>query len=182
LRLREAKPEDAARLEDIRVRTWREAYAGKAEQYIFDQLTDDPDAAARLWVEMIGGGHSVTGITVADDEGLIVGFCALAAPSRDADEPDGVAEIVALYVHPDHFRRGIGRKLLASALDDLAAEGWSECSVWTLDTNHRSLPLYESLGFVRDGSLREDEGWFIPDARLRADLKAQRPPTASESN
>jgi GNAT superfamily N-acetyltransferase len=41
------------------------------------------------------------------------------APSRDDDEEDRVAEIGAIYVHPDAWRTGIGRALMDVALGDL---------------------------------------------------------------
>lgn len=173
--LRDATPDDAARLEDIRVRAWLHAYAGKAEQDVFDQLTRDPDGGVKAWQEMIEGGHAITSVRVVEDEGEITGFVAVAAPSRDEDEPEGVAEIVALYVDPDSHRRGYGRALLDDILDGLRADEWHEATVWTLEDNFRSLPLYESRGFKADGSLRTDRRWFVADIRLRKSLGAAVP-------
>lgn len=52
----------------------------------------------------------------------------------------------------------------------LSAAGWQEVTVWTLEDNFRSLPLYESRGFLLDGSIRTESGWFVADVRLRKSL------------
>lgn len=170
MNLRDAATGDAARLEEIRVAAWLAAYAGKAERDVFDALTRDPDGGVRVWREMVEGGHQITSVRVAENDGEIHGFCAVAAPSRDKDEPEGVAEIVALYVDPELHRRGYGRALLDDAVERAKADDWNEVTVWTLEDNFRSLPLYQSRGFRPDGSMRTDRGWFVADVRLRVSL------------
>ncbi|MBJ7353524.1 MAG: GNAT family N-acetyltransferase [Thermoleophilaceae bacterium] len=157
-------------MEEIRIAAWLAAYAGKAERDVFDALTRDPDGGIQVWREMIEGGHGITSIRVVEDAGEICGFCAVAAPSRDRDEAQGVAEIVALYVDPEMHRRGYGRALLDDAIEHLRAADWKAVTVWTLEDNFRSLPLYASRGFRHDGSTRTDRGWFVADVRLRVAL------------
>lgn len=166
--LRPAVEADAARLEEIRIRTWRAAYTGKADPSIFENLAPEL--------------HDLENVTVAEYAGEIAGYCVVAEPSRDADEPAGVAEVATLNVEPGHYRRGVGRALLGAAIARLREAGWNEATVWTLDDNHQSLPLYESFGFERDGASRTDAGWFVPDVRLRAKLKDQETQTGSESS
>ncbi|MGH2958373.1 MAG: GNAT family N-acetyltransferase [Solirubrobacterales bacterium] len=173
MKLRDATPDDAARLEEIRVAAWLDAYAGKAERDVFDVLTNDPDGGVQVLREMIEGGHAITSIRVVEEGRGIKGFCAVAAPSRDGEEPEGVAEIVALYVEPESHRRGYGRALLDDAVERLGTGVWREATVWTLEDNFRSLPLYESRGFKPDGSMRTDRGWFVADVRLRKSLAGQ---------
>lgn len=168
--LRDATPEDAARLEDIRVRSWFHAYAGKAEQDVFDALKLGEFGGVEKWKEVIAGHSPITSVRTTEDDGVLTGFCAVAAPSRDADEPEGVAEIVALYVDPDAQRTGYGRALLDDAVASMKADGWKVATVWTLEDNFRALPLYESRGFKHDGSVRTESGWFVADVRLRVAL------------
>jgi ribosomal protein S18 acetylase RimI-like enzyme len=170
LNLRDATSDDAAQLEDIRVRSWFHAYAGKAGQDIFDALSLGQFSGIESWKEMIDGDGPITSVRAVEDDGVLTGFCAVAAPSRDEDEPQGVAEIVALYVDPEAHRRGYGRALLDDAIASMTADGWKEATVWTLEDNFRSLPLYESRGFKHDGSVRTERGWFVADVRLRKSL------------
>jgi len=165
VKLRDATVDDAARLDEIWIAAWRAAYPGKCEPSV---LRDVAPFGAEEWRRRIDAAGDV--IVAIDEDGVIAGYVHTATPTRDADEPDGVAEIVALNVHPDCFRRGVGRELLAAALERIRAAGWRVCSVWTLDDNHRSLPLYGSFGFRRDGARRTDDGWLVPDVRLRVGL------------
>ena len=60
-------------------------------------------------------------LAVSGDAALgFVGF----GTTRDEDmDPARVAEIHGLYVHPAHWRRGVGRRLLHAAIEGLAAQG-----------------------------------------------------------
>jgi predicted N-acetyltransferase YhbS len=138
---------------------------GKAEPELFDELAPFGETEWTRRIDEVGGV-----IVACNDEGEILGYCYRATPSRDADEPQGVAEIAELNVDARAYRQGLGRRLLAESLDRIRADGWRECSVWTLDDNERSLPLYEQFGFVRDGAHKTYDRWFIPDVRLRVTL------------
>jgi RimJ/RimL family protein N-acetyltransferase len=171
LRISEARPEDAARLERLRVRAWREAYPGLVEQHVLDELDEDDPMSVLVWKNLIE--NVDMRVAMAENEGGdLIGFCAVAGPSRDADEPEGVAEIIALYVDPDHYRQGVGREMLSAVINEVSESDrdWNDLTVWTLERNHRALRLYESFGFERDGKERTDEHWKCPDVRLRLAL------------
>lgn len=171
MKIREAQVDDAGRLEALRVRAWRAAYPGLVDQQILDDLDPDDPTSRLVWKNLIEEGAIGVGV-VENEGGDLIGFCAVAAPTRDDDEPAGVAEVVALYVSPDHMRRGVGTMLMEAVIRRLreAEEGWRECTVWTLEANTASLALYHGLGFARDGSSRTEEGWRCPDVRLRLAL------------
>jgi len=48
-----------------------------------------------------------------------------------------------LFVHPNAFRRGIGRALLFSAIREIAGEPY----LWTMRENESAIRLYTSAGF-----------------------------------
>jgi GNAT superfamily N-acetyltransferase len=79
--------------------------------------------------------------------------------------------VVALYVHPDHWRAGIGRRLVIAALGRLAGAGLGQAIVWTLSESPRNLAFYESLGFRRDGGEQRRESFGSPlEVRFRMSL------------
>lgn len=171
MKISEAKSDEAARLERLRVRAWREAYPGLVEQHVLDELDENDPLSILVWKNLIE--NVDMRVAMAENEGGdLIGFCAVAGPSRDDDEPEGVAEIIALYVDPDHYRRGVGREMMEAVINEasLSEKDWNELTVWTLERNHRALRLYESFGFERDGSERTDEHWKCPDVRLRLRL------------
>lgn len=59
--------------------------------------------------------------------------------------------VLGLCVHPEHRRRGIGRKLLTFALDEAAEVGLARVELTVWSDNSSAIGLYESAGFSREG-------------------------------
>jgi GNAT superfamily N-acetyltransferase len=79
-------------------------------------------------------------------------------PSRDADaSPGEVGEVGALYVHPDWWRRGVGRVLLDASLALFRQEGYSVATLWALEDNARARAFYEAEGWHDDGGRQQLE-------------------------
>jgi Acetyltransferase (GNAT) family len=98
--VRRAVPEDAAPIADIHVRTWQVAYRGLMPDELLQGLS--VTRREKVWRKALTGEQG-TAVFVAVEDGVVRGFCAVSAPSRD-DEADDVAEIGAIYVEPDAWR------------------------------------------------------------------------------
>jgi ribosomal protein S18 acetylase RimI-like enzyme len=72
---------------------------------------------------------------------------------------DDQAELVRIYVHPDHQRRGIGRGFLATGLAAIAATGIELCYVSAEANNAPARAFYERFGF----RLHREYGRFLGD-------------------
>ncbi len=68
---------------------------------------------------------------LAESGDVIVGFVSVGA-SRDADA-DG--ELFAIYVDPDYWGSGVGRKLIAAGEERLRELGHVEAILWVLADN-----------------------------------------------
>ena len=169
--IRLARPEDIDELAETAVAAWREGFRGIVPEEI------DPGRAWRpeRISERIAGGSDGSEILAAEVEGSVRGLLMLGA-SRDLGAPENEGEIVALYVHPDHWRRGVGRDLVRGALDRLADSGFAEAIVWTLAESQRNIAFYESLGFHLDGGTQRRPSFGSPlEVRFRMPVGA-RPP------
>ena len=85
-----------------------------------------------------------------NDEG-IDGFIRVTSGVTGAIKGCGSTEITTFYVQPRHHGKGIGKALLAQALDQCRACGAE--SVW-LTTNSENTPaigFYEAMGFTQIG-------------------------------
>ena len=80
---------------------------------------------------------------VAEAGGKIVGTCTL---TRDWDDPQA-AYVSFLNVHPDWHGKGIGRRLLISALKGAIGLGAPYVTLDTWSGNERAIPLYKKTGF-----------------------------------
>lgn len=90
------------------------------------------------------------------------------APATSIHEPERRGEVYSLYVDPRRWRQGIGRALLAAAVETLAQAGHREAVLWVLDSNAKSIAFYEAVGWRRDGAIKPDEvgGQPIADVRM----------------
>ena len=100
--VRTATAADAASIAQIHVETWRVAYRGQIPDAVLNGL--DVGRRTFFWQERLSQGSGA--VFVAEDGDSITGFCDL-VPSRDKDaDARTVAEIVAIYILPQHWRKG----------------------------------------------------------------------------
>lgn len=88
---------------------------------------------------------------VADKAGTIVGY-AYAVPFRKRPAYRFAVKH-SIYVHPDHQRSGIGRRLLPALIDACAAAGYRQIIGYVDAENVASQALHEAFGFRRAGLL-----------------------------
>ncbi|MFC7618304.1 GNAT family N-acetyltransferase [Actinokineospora soli] len=163
--IRPAADGDAPGIAEVHVRSWQACYRGLLPQALLDGL--DPAPRVPRWREIVGAG----GVHVADDGGVL-GF-AHAGPTRDPDgDPAAVGELTSVYVHPDRWGLGAGRRLVDAALDGLRAAGRSEATLWVLDTNARATAFYARTGWRPDGAAKDDVigGQAVRELRYRRAL------------
>ncbi|MEU0880828.1 GNAT family N-acetyltransferase [Lentzea sp. NPDC005914] len=133
---------DAPAVALVHVRSWQAAYRGKMP----DEMLDNLSVADResMWERAIPRG----GVWVALDGDEIVGF-ACVGPAR---EVEGAFELYAIYFLPSAWGSGLAEPLALAALGDAP-----DTVVWVLEDNPRARRFYERLGFVVDGTKREEE-------------------------
>lgn len=162
--VRPGRPEDVDQIVDIGVRSWVDGYRGVVPAGLV------PDAAGlRVRIrERIGEREPSIAVGVLD--AVVRGWITF-GPSRDADAGPSVGEIWALNVHPEAWRRGVGRELVGYALERLERAPFAEATLWTFRDTPRSRSFYEALGFETDGATqrREASGGTI-EVRYRMTL------------
>jgi GNAT superfamily N-acetyltransferase len=150
--VRWATVEDARAIAAVHIASWRAAYRGLVPDRILDELTIE--GRRRDWRGWLAEGGKRQDTLVAERDGGIEAFCTLEMPSREANEPDGVAGIPALYAHPDAFGRGAGPALMDAAIEAMRGRGYREAILWMLEGNQRAEAFYERRGWKRDGGRR----------------------------
>ena len=166
IEVRRAAPEDAGPIADVHVRTWQVAYRGLMP----DALLDGLSVQQREQVWRTRTRAESPPVYVAVHDGVIVGFCAVVTPSRDDDVEADVAEIGAIYVDPDAWRRGVGAALIDVARADLRAAGWRQVTLWVLAANQQARDFYARFDFQPDGAQRMDHASGQEELRLRASV------------
>ena len=104
---------------------------------------------------------------VAERNGQCVGY-AYGSSHRERAAYRWSVEVSA-YVHPDHYRQGIGRALYLRLLDDLADKGFCNAYAGITMPNDGSVGLHRSVGFQPIGTFKavgrkfgrwHDVAWF----------------------
>ncbi|HEY3191580.1 MAG TPA: GNAT family N-acetyltransferase [Solirubrobacterales bacterium] len=148
--VREATPEDTEAIVSVTARGWRIGYRDIVAP---EHLAELPVERWRHEVS-VGLRRPVDDAFtyVAEVDGKFAGYCYVAAPSREAELGPGVAELVAIYVDPDHWRQGAGAALMDAAIERLTRLPYSEVVLWTFKENERAIAFYERQGWRSDGA------------------------------
>lgn len=148
--VREAGEGDARAIAAVHVLAWEAAYRGLLPDEVLDRLAIDD--RERGWQQVLGEQVGDSFTLVATFDGVVAGFCAVVAPSRDEDAGQRTAEVAATYVDPQAWRSGVGSVLLRSALSRIRDGGWQEATLWLFDRNDQARAFYTTFGFERDGA------------------------------
>lgn len=146
MEIRRAEPDDALAVAQVHIRSWQHAYRTLLPEDYLNQLRPE-DRAKRYNFANCDPRQPRT--LVAVDNGSVVGFATTSA-SRDADLPQH-GELCALYVDPDHWRRGVGAGLIEAARTRLCEAGHRKAYLWLMAGNVRADHFYQSDGWSCDG-------------------------------
>lgn len=105
------------------------------------QATHSINPAPTDWAFYIGSNEHF--IYLAEDEVPFGFVCA----GPGADTPHG--EIVGLYLRPEYWGHGMGKKLLVRGASVLKRRGYENVFLWVRSDQPRMLALMASLHFVR---------------------------------
>lgn len=151
----------------VHIRSWQHAYRGAFPDEYLDRLRRE-DRAARYTLE---GRRDQPLTIVADERGSIRGFATIGASPPSTCDSSG--ELLALYVDPADWGRGIGRVLIHEARAQLADRGFESALLWVLTGNERAERFYRADGWRFDGGRRTEEVWGVlaDEVRYRRLLK-----------
>ncbi len=146
----------------VHVHSWKAGYRGLLPADYLDGLRPE-ERAERYRFEDPGPAQPFT--LVAVDEDKIVGF-ATTGTSGDG-ESDRRGELMAIYVDPPSWGRGVGRALVTAARSRLREDGFEEAVLWVLAGNERAARFYAFDGWTADGVRRRAEVWGVTVDELR---------------
>ena len=145
MHVRRARPEDAAGIAVVHIRTWQAAY-----EHVFgaERLGGlDPERRRLGWERALAEREQhQEDVFVAEQDGTIVAF---ASTGPAGDEP-GDGELYAIYALPEAWGSGAGPALMGEALNALRGRGFAEAILWVLEDNPRARRFYEREGWRRD--------------------------------
>lgn len=150
--VRAATVDDARAIAEVHVASWKAAYADilDLENLPHPLDVDEREQAWRDRIPRVGDEGFRT--WVAEVAGDVVGY-SFTRPTEDDDlHPLEIAELVGLYLHPDHFEKGIGKRLLDRAVAGVRNQGFLQATLWVLEDNARGIHFYRREGWRPDGT------------------------------
>jgi ribosomal protein S18 acetylase RimI-like enzyme len=126
------------------------------------------EALGEWWAERWKWEQETHRLTVAEsDGGDVIGFTYV-GPS----ETEGAVELYAIHVVPELVGTGVGRELMANALEQLREIGGERAVLWVLEENERARRFYDRAGWKPDGETRIEpiNGEPVPQLRYSREL------------
>lgn len=160
-----ATREHALGIARVHIRAWQAAYIGIFDQAFLEQLSIE-DRTLR-WEDMLQKPASRTLVALRD--GGVVGFISY-GHWRGEHASAAQGEIWALYAEPQSWGQGVGRALMAQALQELRGLGYTEVLLWVIGRNERGVKFYKACGFSHvEGSEKQFElgGCQVDEVCLR---------------
>jgi ribosomal protein S18 acetylase RimI-like enzyme len=162
LSVRDAQPADALAVAEVHVRSWQRGYRGLMPDDYLDGLRAE-ERAARYVFGRPRSDHPSTLVAVEDE--AVRGFATIGTAGEGSGSETG--ELLALYVDPCHWGRGIGRRLILEARERLVERGFDEAILWVLAGNARAERFYRADGWIPDGGRRQQDVWGITADEIR---------------
>lgn len=151
--LREATMDDLQPLAELHVRTFNETHVGP--------FGSGPSYSTREWQwrEKLAEADATNFVLVLQTGvNQLVGFI-WCHPTKD--NPKWMARLNKIYLLREYQRRGLGKRLVAAAVDRLLAHGLNSMALFTEPDNEPACNFYEQLGGERQVNERGDfEGMY----------------------
>ena len=130
-------------------KSWQEAYSGIVDQRYLDSLTLDKCEKIAF--------RRTDNVIIAKDGDSVIGFVGFGKYRNDELENAGLenaglenaGEVFAIYILSQYYGKGIGYRLMQTALSELADH--SKIAVWVLKENTKAIRFYERCGYRFDG-------------------------------
>lgn len=196
--IRSAVADDAHGIAQLLVDSWRSAYEGilpdellaglsvaeRHKQLAAALAAPKPAGAVRLVAQLQGviigfanagvippGGMPATGRVIketADDAVATDGADPGAGNAENAGPTRRTGELAVLYVAPDHWREGVGRRLVRRVLSSLAAADCTDVNAWVVDGNDPAFAFFRRQGWTLSGARRTEvlDGHLVRQSRM----------------
>lgn len=145
LKVRRARPRDAALLATLGSETFRESYADDLDGDLLAAYTSEVFGEAQQAAELAEAGSV---FLVAESEGEAVGYARLVdGPSPAEVGMEATMELQRIYVRKKWIGRGIGAALMRACLAAAKEAGCESLWLGVWERNTRAIGFYRKWGF-----------------------------------
>ena len=153
---------------EVHVQSWQAAYKGLIPDAFLDNLSvDQRENGWRKTLDM-----PTINVSVIEEGNRIIAFVTFGSARDEGLQENLVGEVYAIYALQEFWNRGIGRKLMETAMKALRKMGYLTVKVWVLETNQRAITFYRKFGFAPDGAEKVEprEDFELKEVRYSLNL------------
>jgi ribosomal protein S18 acetylase RimI-like enzyme len=130
--------DDVPAMAALHVKCWQQAYRGIFPDSVLNNLSVEKRVEG--WTRTLNDPHVFS--PAAQVGGVWCGFMHC-GPTR---QKYGEGEVYGIYVDSTQYRRGVGRRLMTLASDNLSGRGYRSFVLCVVENNHRARRFYETMG------------------------------------
>ena len=149
--VRRAVEQDAARIAEVRMASWRAAYRGIVPAAFLADMESELPVRVERWRAVLQDPAREPAFVAEDPDQGIIGFIrgGRARPPHFGME----SELSTLYLLREFWRQGLGRELTQALVTQLIHQGFRTMITWVFTANPAT-SFYERLGGCRLGTQR----------------------------
>ena len=144
--VRIARLTDVPAIASVHVVTWQAIYRGIMVDRFLDTLRSEKREP--MWNRVLSEGRGSVHVACVFQE--LVGF----SYSGSNHDTPAAAEIFAIYVHPDHWGKGLGRVLFSASCEAMRGRNFEHLVLWVATRNTQARTFYERVGMKPDGGAK----------------------------
>jgi GNAT superfamily N-acetyltransferase len=138
--IRQAKNNDLLHIGQVNVAVWQATYRGLIPDQLLDELSAKKQADGIK--TFVNNKELLSFVLVAEDDKNIIGYI---IGGKQRGEENYQAEVYAIYVLQEHQHKGIGFRLIESAVYEFQKMNFTSLIIWGLKENPYCR-FYEKLG------------------------------------
>lgn len=168
INIRSAAIKDAQPIAIVHVASWAKAYDGLLLKSFIESY--NMERRKKLWTNTLT--NDLADVLVAECGNEIVGFLSYREPR--GDQTGHSIELNSLYIKPEFYSLGIGRRLLENFEKRISNSAYKQIVLWALDTNQRALNFYRKHGFSETGLKGKErlDGSVLNDIQMAKSIKS----------
>ncbi len=147
IRIRKAKLSDVNDIVQIYVDSWNSGFRSRMP------IIEVDEARIRHWKDDLSE-STPTVWWVAEKDNKVAGFVGIGLCRDPLDASLGELDTIA--VDPLYWHQGIGKMLMVTALHALKIKGYQKAVLWTLSDYPLAESFYKSIGWVINGTMRQE--------------------------
>lgn len=150
--IRPATEDDIPAIARIHVPAKQKAYAGAVDaDYLQSKTFEEYEG---VWTRYMAAEDATQYLAFVDDQPAgVISFGRLRTPPPGTSRirPLYAAEIFGIHVHPDHWKKGVGRVLMQQAVNDLKDQKLRSLCLWVIKGNDNAIGFYDHMNGQRIG-------------------------------